>query len=53
MVAELTSDRGDLLIHSFWDISTDYIIYIRICHVKCPLYLTRKPTGVVTYTDSD
>ena len=47
IVAELNSDRDDLLIRRFWDRSTDFIIYVRICDVNQPSYLDRKPAIII------
>ena len=44
---KLEADRGDLLIRSFWDRSTDCIIDVRICDVNQPSYLTRKPVSIL------
>ena len=47
IVAELNSDRGDLLIRGFWDRSTDCIIDVRFCDVNQPFYLTHNPVNIL------
>ena len=44
---EINSDRGDLLVHGFWDRNTDCIIDVRIVDVNQPSYLHRKPTSII------
>lgn len=34
LIAELISDRGDLLIQGFWECDTDCIINVRMCDVN-------------------
>ena len=47
IVAELNSDRGDLLIRGFWDRSTDCIIDVRIFNVNQSSYLTHEPASII------
>ena len=44
---EITADRGDLLIRSFWDRNANYIIDVRICDVNHVSYHLRKPAAVI------
>ena len=46
-------DRGDLLVRSFWDRHTDFIIDVRVCGVSQPSCLARKPSSIIKTAEND
>ena len=53
LIAEINSERGDVLIRGFWERSTDCIIDVRICDVHQPSHANRKPASILKSSEND
>ena len=53
LAAEISGERGDILIRGFWEGNTDCIIDVQICDVNQPSYSNRKPHNILKSAETE
>ena len=53
LAAEVSGERGDILIRGFWEGNTDCIIDVRICDVNQPSCSNRKPQNILKSAETE
>ena len=53
LIAEINSERGDILVRGFWSRDTDCIVDVRICDVNQKSYLSKKPSTILKNAEAE